>query len=158
MGRPEARVIVIPRGVTVALLILVTATMAVTIFLLSGRAMMRDRMSLPELVSLIRRYDQGTVGNVALLASVAPAIAAALFFLPWGTLAFLSFDGNPARRGRTYALVVGLGVAFALVLAAWQEVLPTRVTGWEDVPWNTMGCLAGATVAHLRKRIRIRFE
>ena len=158
VGKPEVRVIVIPRGVTVALLVLTTAVMVATLYLLSGRARLRDRMSVPEVVSLIRRYDQGSLGNVAMLASIAPAIADALFFLPWGALAFLSFDGSPERRGRTYALVAGLGVAFALVLAAWQEMLPTQVTGWDDVAWNTIGCLAGATAAHLRKRVRMRFE
>ena len=158
VGKPEARVIVVPRGVTITLLLLVTAAMVATIFFLSGRAMLRDRMSVAEVVSLIWRYDQGSLGNVALLASIAPALADAIFFLPWGALAFLSFDGREERRGRTYALVIGLGVAFALVLAAWQDMLPTRVTGWDDVSWNTMGCLAGATVAHLRKRVRIRFE
>jgi VanZ like family. len=138
---------------------MVTAAMAGTIFLLSGRATLRERMSVAEVVSLVRRYDQGSMGNVAFLASVAPAIADALFFLPWGALAFLSFDArNQTRRGRTYLLVLGLGVAFALVLAAWQDMLPTRVTGWDDVAWNTMGCLAGAAAAHLRKRVRIRFE
>ena len=157
VGKAEARVVVVPPWVTVGLFLLVTAGMAATIFLLSGRAMLRDRMSVAEVVSLARRYDQGSLGSVAMLASIAPAIADAGFFLPWGALAFLSFDRREDRRGRTYALVAGLGVAFALVLAAWQEMLPTRVTGWDDVSWNLLGCLSGATVAHLRKRIRIRF-
>ena len=154
----EARVIVVPRGVTIALLVLTTAGMVATLFLLSGRARLRGRMSIPEVVSLVRRYDQGELGNVAVLASIAPAIADALFFLPWGALAFLSFDGSPERRGRTYAVVAGLGVAFALVLAAWQEMMPMQVTGWDDVSWNWIGCLTGATLAHLRKRIRLRFQ
>lgn len=158
MGKRDARVVVVPRWVTVLLLILVTAGMAGTIYFLSGRAMLRDRMSVAEVVSLVRRYDEGSVGNVAMLASIAPAIADAGFFLPWGALAFLAFDRrDEERRARTYALVVGLGVAFALVLAAWQNVLPTRVTGWDDVAWNLLGCLAGAAAGHLRKRVRIRF-
>jgi len=51
-----------------------------------------------------------------------------------------------------------VGVAFALALIAWQNRLPTRVTGWYDALWNSAGCAAGAVLGDLRKRVRVRFQ
>ena len=106
----------------------------------------------------MHRYDLGSVGNDALLASAAPSVADVLLFLPWGVLAFLAFDRGEGRRVFTYALAVGVGAAFALGLVAWQNRLPTRVTDWYDAAWNCAGVLAGAVAGDLRKRVRIRFD
>ncbi len=157
VGKAEVSVIVVPRAVTAAILILVSAAMVALIYFLSGHATMNDRVSLPELVSLIRRYDRGSISNVAVFASVAPAIADILLFLPWGALAFLTVYADN-RRGQTYLLTLAAGVAFALGLVAWQNRLPTRVTGLYDAAWSCVGCLAGAILGDLRKRVRIRFE
>jgi glycopeptide antibiotics resistance protein len=158
VGNPTIRTILVPRWVTIALLVLLSIGMTVLIAMLSGRAYVRPRLTIPELVSLIHRYDQGALSNDALLATAAPGIADILFFIPWGTLAFLAFDGGEQHRLRTYLLTLAVGAAFALGLVAWQSALPTRVTGWEDAGWNTLGCLAGAVGGHLRKRLRIRFD
>jgi VanZ family protein len=157
VGKPEARVVMVPRWVTVLLLIAVSLAMAGLIFLLSGRATLRDRLTLTAIISLVRRYDSGTISSDALMASMATAIADVLFFLPWGALAFLALDGAGDRRMRTYLSAMILGVAFALALVAWQNTLATRVTGLYDAAWNAVGCFAGAVAGHLRKRVRIRF-
>jgi hypothetical protein len=158
MGKAEIHTIVVPRAVTVALLLLVSAGIALLIYWLSGRAMMHERLTASELLSVVRRYDRGSIGNDALLAMIAPAVADILLFVPWGLLAFLAFDLGESRRGATYALVIGVGVAFALGLSLWQDRLPTRVTGWQDALWNCAGCAAGAILGDLRKRVRVRFQ
>jgi glycopeptide antibiotics resistance protein len=145
--------------VTIALLVAVSIGMAGLIAFLSGRAFLRQQLTVQEIVSLIHRYDQGNVSSDAILATAAPGIADILFFMPWGALAFLSFDGRDEKhRLRTYLLTLAVGVTFALGLVAWQSALPTRVTGWEDAGWNMLGCLAGAVFGHLRKRVRVRFD
>ena len=158
MGKPTIRTFMVPRGATIAFLAAVSIVMTALIAFLSGRAYLRHQLTIPDIVSLIHRYDAGTVSNDALLATAAPYIADILFFMPWGALAFLAFDGGEAHRLRTYLLTLVVGVTFALGLVAWQSVLPTRVTGWEDAGWNMLGCLAGAVCGHLRKRVRVRFE
>ena len=154
MGKPTIHVVLVPRWATVALLLLVSAAMALLILELSGRAYLHERTSIVEVLSLVRRYDRLT--PTAFMAAIAPVIANILFFMPWGALAFFAFDGS--RRAATYALTLAVGVAFACVLVAWQSALPTRITGWNDAAWNTVGCAAGAMAAHLRKQLRIRFE
>jgi glycopeptide antibiotics resistance protein len=143
---------------TIALLGAVSIAMTALIAFLSGRAYLGQQLTIPEFVSLIHRYDQGAVSNDALLATAAPYIADILFFMPWGALAFLAFDGGEELRLRTYLLTLVVGATFALGLVAWQSVLPTRVTGWEDAGWNMLGCLAGAVLGHLRKGVRVRFD
>ncbi len=157
MGKSEIRVIRVPRLVTVSFLILVSAAMALTIDLLSGHAYLREP-SLADIISMVWRFNRGSATTAALLATIAPATADILFFVPWGALAFLSFDHAGRSRGLAYGTTIIVGVAFALGLVAWQEMLPTRVTGWLDVVWNAAGCAAGAALGHARKRVRIRFE
>lgn len=154
MGKPTTRVVLVPRWATVALLLAVSAAMALLILELSGRAYLHERTSVVEVLSLVRRYDRIT--PTAFIAAIAPVIANILFFIPWGVLAFLAFDSS--RRALTYALTLAVGVAFACLLVAWQSALPTRITGWNDAAWNAAGCAAGAVAAHLRKQLRIRFE
>lgn len=157
MGKKEIRVIHIPRWVTVALLVIVSAAMALTIDSLSGHAYWRQP-SLAEILSMVRRRDDHPPSNIAILATITPAMVDFLFFVPWGALAFLSF--YDAKRSRTvlYAITIGVGVAFALALVGWQETLSTRVTAWQDVVWNAAGCAGGAALGHMRKRVRIRFD
>jgi hypothetical protein len=158
MGKRTIRTILVPRWLTVVLLIMLSISMAGVIAMLSGRAYLGQRFTIPELVALLHRYDQGALSNDALLATAAPGIADILFFMPWGALAFLAFDGGDGHRLRTYLLTLAVGLTFALGLVAWQSALPTRVTGWEDAGWSTFGCLAGAIAGHLRKRLRVRFD
>ena len=158
VGKPTIRTILVPRWATIALLVLLSLGMAALIAMLSGRAYLRQQLTIREAVSLIHRYDRGALSNDALLATAAPGIADILFFMPWGALAFLAFDGGETHRFRTYLLTLAVGVTFALGLVAWQSALPKPVTGWEDAGWSTLGCLAGAVIGHLRKRLQIRFD
>jgi glycopeptide antibiotics resistance protein len=154
MGKPTTHVVLVPRWVTVVLLAGVSAAMALLILELSGRAYLHERTSVVEVLSLVRRYD--AITPTAFMSAIAPVIANVLFFVPWGALAFFAFD-RWSRAG-TYALTLVVGVAFACALVAWQSALPTRITGWNDAAWNTVGCIVGAMGAHLRKELRIRFE
>ena len=158
MGKPAIRTFRVPRWATIIILGVVSIAMAALIVFLSGRAYLRQQLSVQDIVSLIHRYDRGALSIDSVLATMAPGIADILFFMPWGALAFLSFDGGEQHRLRTYLLTLAMGAAFALGLVTWQSVLPTRVTGWDDAGWNMLGCLAGAVCGHLRKRVRVRFE
>jgi glycopeptide antibiotics resistance protein len=154
MGKKEIRTVSVSRRVTLLLLLLVSAMMIAFIVILSGRAVFREPITPARMLGVIINYDRTGQARANLLASLAPVIANALFFMPWGALAFLAFDAPNRRKRMTYALVVVVGVTFAL----GQVTLPTRVTGWIDTIWNAVGALAGALVGHLRKSVRIRFE
>ena len=157
MGKNETRVVRVPRWITVLLWVVVSAAMTTAIYFLSGHAYHRES-SLAEIVAMLRRYDQGSASNSAVLAIIAPAVADMLFFIPWGALAFLSLERPDRSRRSIYGVTVMLGVAFALALTAWQTVLPTRVTAGIDCFWGAVGCGAGAALGHARKRVRVRFD
>jgi glycopeptide antibiotics resistance protein len=157
MASRDLHVIKVPRRVTVLLLLLVSALMLLQVWFLSGKAVYRAEASPGHLLHAMLQYDRTGAGRANLLASAAPAIAAALVFIPWGALAFLAFDRPDRAKAMTYALTLALGVTFALALSAWQEFLPTRITGWLDIVWNALGALSGAVLG-LRKRVRVRFE
>lgn len=156
----ELHIVRVPRRVTVLLLFLVVAAMLALIWYLSGKAVYREASSSSpaQLVRAFLHYRGTGAGRATLVASAAPAIANALFFVPLGALAFLVFDRPKRSRATTYALALAVGLTFALGVSAWQEWLPARITGWLDVVWNAAGTLAGAILGHLRKRVRIRFE
>ncbi len=156
MGIREIRTIRVPKWITILLWVIVSAAMVGLIYSLSGRAYTQERASIAEIVAMVQRGRSGQ--PVAVLAAISPLIADILFFLPFGALAFLAIDREGRSRPRAYGMTLLVGVAFALVLAAWQETLPTRVTGWLDAAANAAGCLAGAMIGHARKRMRVRFE
>ena len=153
MGKHEIRVIHIPRWLTVFAWLIVSAAMAGSVYLLSGRAYARDT-KLSTIIAGMRRSTSVT----SILAAVAPAATDILFFVPWGALAFLSLDREKHSRRGTYVATILLGVAFALGLMAWQGVLPMHITRGIDAVWNGVGCAGGAMMAHARKRVRVRFE
>src|SRR5258708_27170059 len=104
MGKPDVRTFQVPRWVTVTLLVAVSVAMAALVVFLSGRAYLRQQLSVQDIVSLIHRYDRGALSIDSVLATMAPGIADILFFMPWGALAFLSFAGGEQHRLRTYLL------------------------------------------------------
>jgi len=157
MGKSEIRVVHVPRWITVSAWLAVTVAMAMGVRALSGRAYERDT-ALADIVAMVQRYGAGSTTSTALLATIAPAIADILFFVPWGALAFLSLDGQRHSQKTTYVATIVLGVAFALGLLAWQVALPTHITGGIDAWWNVVGCASGAVLGQARKRVRIRFE
>jgi len=157
MGKAEVTIVRVPRVVTVAALVALTAAMAALIYYLTGRAYLHEHTSLVDIIAIIRRYDVGGESPTSLIANFAPVMTNILFFIPWGALAFLSFDRARWPRIVTYLVTLAVGAAFASVLVAWQTQLPTRVTGWTDAEWNLVGVLIGAIGGHLRKRVRVRF-
>jgi VanZ family protein len=153
MGKREVRVVVVSKRVSASLLVLTSAAMVALVAALSGRAYATAPLSIRELVA--RAMERSPH---ALLVTVMPLVANALLFVPWGFLAFMVLDRVPRPRRRTYAMTVAGGVLFAAAVALWQSFLPTRVTTIADSAANAAGTLAGAAAAHLRKRVRVRFD
>jgi glycopeptide antibiotics resistance protein len=153
MGKREVRVVVVPKRVTAALLILISAAMLALVLALTGRAYASDPLSLRELVS---RALEGS--RHAFVASVMPLVANAILFVPWGFFAFLVFDRAERRRSTTYAITIIGGVVFAAAITLWQSFLPTPLTNISDSVANAAGTIAGASLAHLRKRVHFRFD
>jgi len=144
MGKREVRTVVIPKTISATLLILTSAAMIALIAALSGRAYAGAPLS--------------AASPQALFVTSMPLVANALLFVPWGFFAFMVFDRATRPRSRTYALTFAGGLLFAASVALWQSFLPTRVMTLADSAANAAGTLAGAAAAHLRKRVRLRFD
>jgi VanZ family protein len=157
MSKREVRVIVVRKGTTIALLILVSAAMAALLYYLSGKAYTSESEPLRDLLlRTLQRHHPLTRG--AVLAGSMAAIANILFFMPWGFLMFLFLDAPSRSRGRTYVFTVLAGAIFALAMVLCQNFLPTRVTGLPDALANAFGALAGAMAGHVRKRVHVQFD
>jgi|SRR5215212_2301911 len=156
MGKKEVRVIPVPKSVTVALLLVTTVAMVALIWLLSGKTYAKQTHPILETITRILQYRR--ISSDALLASLMPAIANILLFLPWGFLMFLALDRPSRPRPQSYAITCAVGIIFAMAVDVWQYFLPTRVTTLADSISNAIGALAGATLGDLRKRVRIRFD
>ncbi len=156
MGKREVHIVAVPKWVTIGLLVLVSAAMVSLLFYLSGKTYADGREPLRDL--LLRAMQRGPISPNAVLASVMPAIANVLFFVPWGFVMFLVLDKPERSRGRTYLVTLVIGALFAAALEVWQTFLPTRVLAAPDAIADACGVLAGAVAGHLRKRIRIQFD
>lgn len=158
MGKRHVRVIPVRKPATFALLAVVTAAMALLLFVLSGRAYAADRNPLLELTARFLGGGGASVSRDTVLAFLMPVSANILLFVPWGFLAFVGLD-TPARpRRTTYLLTIIGALAVAVALAFWQRWLPTRVTAPTDALANAAGALAGAALGHARKSVRVRFD
>ena len=157
MAKGEVRTIVVPKWVTIILLVVVSAAMAALIVYLSGKAYTNGREPLRDLLLRLMQR-RGEIRPDAIVASVMPSIANALFFVPWGFLMFLVLDTPARSRAKSYLVTVIVGALFAVALDVWQGFLPTRVIGLPDTIANTVGALAGSIAGHLRKRVRVQFD
>ena len=156
MGKREVRVIRVPKPVTIALLVLVSAGMVALLYFLSGRTYTRDSHPATELLLRLLRRDDPP--RSAVLAALMPLFANAFIFVPWGFLAFIAIDSPRRRRVRTYLMTFAGAALFAAAMEIWQTFLPTRVTSPVDAIANTLGAFLGAIGGHLRKEIHVRFE
>lgn len=157
MAKGEVRTIVVPKWVTIILLIAVSATMAALIVYLSGKAYTNGREPLRDLLLRIMQRG-GDIPRSAIMASIMPSIANILFFVPWGFLMFLAVDTPSRSRGKSYLITVIVGMLFAIAIEVWQSFLPTRVIGLPDTIAYAVGALAGAMAGHLRKRVKVQFD
>ena len=157
MGKRHVHIIEVPKAVTAALLALTTVAMVSLVYFLSGKAYVGDAHPVRD---LLKRFLTGprSVSPDAILASLTPAIANILLFIPWGFFAFLAADSSSRPRTRTYAITCAAAVVFAFLMYFWQAHLPTRVTALRDTIPHALGALAGAALGHARKTVRVRFD
>jgi glycopeptide antibiotics resistance protein len=155
MGRSEVRVIRVSKRVSGVLLALVSAAIVALLWWLSGRAY--SRLGTAELVARLAESPR-SFSNDRVIAALMPVVANMLLFVPWGFLLFVVLDRPTRPRRRSYALTLAAALLFAIGLAAWQLLLPTRVTTFADAFPNGLGALAGAAFGHLRKQLHLRFD
>jgi glycopeptide antibiotics resistance protein len=137
MGKREVRVVRVRKPVTIVLLVITSAAMIALVYILSGRAFERGARSTADMVTLLG-------ANIIL-------------FIPWGFLMFMAV--SPKRpRALTYVITLVAAALFSLGIDAWQASLPTPVTTSRDAVWNLIGAFLGASGAHARKSMRIRFQ
>ncbi len=158
MGKRHVYVIPVRKPATYALLAIVTAAMATLLFVLSGRAYAAERSPLLDLTARLLGGGAVPVSRDAVLAFLMPVFANILLFVPWGFLAFVALDSPRRPRRTTYLLTIFGALIVALLMTAWQERLPTRVTQPSDAFANAAGALAGAALGHARKGVRVRFD
>lgn len=158
MGKRHVHVIPVPKSVTVALLALTTIAMLALVYFLSGKAYVGDAHPVRDLLKRLLGSGPRSISADALVASLTPAIANVLLFVPWGFFAFLAADSASRPRLRTYALTAVGAIAFTIAVYFWQAHLPTRVTALPDIISQTLGALAGAALGHARKTVRVRFD
>ena len=156
MGKRQVHIIKVRKPVSVALLVLTTAAMVTLLYLLSGKAYAADAHPVRELLTRLLS-SQRPISRSAVLAFLMPVLANVLLFVPWGFFAFIVLDTRTRPRKWTYVITFLGALLFAALMWFWQQSLPTRVTALPDTLSNALGALAGATLGHARKSVRVRF-
>jgi glycopeptide antibiotics resistance protein len=149
----------IRRPITVLLLLLVTVSIILLTAWMEGKSYSKvDPVPFQGIRFLMNRLGSQPMSTQILAVIIVPMIANVLLFVPWGFLTFISLYSVDRPTLQTYILTIMLGFSFTLAIEAWQYFLPTRVADINDVIWNTVGTIAGATLGHLRLRVRFEFE
>ena len=152
-----ASTITIRRPVTILLLLVVTASIALVTVYMSGKSYSKvDVHPFKEIQAL--RDRTRPIATPILAVIVMPIIGNILLFVPWGFLTFIALYTVDRPTVQTYILTILLGFTFTLAIEAWQYFLPSRVVDVNDVIYNTIGTVLGALLGHLRLRVRFEFE
>jgi glycopeptide antibiotics resistance protein len=159
--RPAAPIpseVVIRKPFTVLLMLIVTLAIVSLTVWTSGKSYSKiDPIPFEEIRHLARRIEHKPVSTQILAVIVVPIIANVLLFVPWGFFTFISLYAFSRPTVQTYVLTILLGLCFTLAVETWQYFLPSRVADVNDVIWNTVGTIVGATLGHLRLRVRFEF-
>ncbi|HEX9406436.1 MAG TPA: VanZ family protein [Thermoanaerobaculia bacterium] len=151
--------IVIRRPITIALLLVVTIAIAATTLWMSGKSYSKvDPIPFEDVRHLTHRIAHRPVSMRIISLIIVPIIANALLFIPFGFFLFITLYTIDRPTVQTYVLTLLLGLTFSCAIEAWQYFLPARVADINDIIWNSTGTLAGAILAHLRKRLRFEFD
>ena len=155
----EVRNLLVPRFVTILLLLLVTVAIASVTIYASGKSYTKvEPLPFDELRHLANRVSHRPVSTHILAVIIVPIIGNVLLFMPWGFLTFISLYTVERPTIQTYVLTILLGFTFTVAIEAWQYFLPSRVADINDVIWNTVGTVLGAILGHMRLRVRFEFE
>jgi glycopeptide antibiotics resistance protein len=151
--------IVIRRPITVMLLLLVTAAILAVTLWMSGKTYSQlDPIPFEDVRHLAQRIERHPVSMRLISLIIVPIIMNVLLFVPFGFLLFIALYRLERPTMQTYVLTVFLGLTFSCIIEAWQYFLPDRVADINDIIWNSAGALAGATLGHLRMRVRFEFD
>jgi glycopeptide antibiotics resistance protein len=153
-----AREIVVPKFLTLVMLLAVTVTIvAITVWMAGKSYENFDPIPFDDLRYLARRLADRPIATHILAVIIVPMIANVLLFVPWGFLTFIALYRVERPTMQTYLLTILLGFSFSLVIEGWQYFLPSRVADINDVIWNTLGTILGAFLGHARLRVRFEF-
>ena len=153
------RELVIPKPLTMLLLLVVTVAIAAITLWMSGHSYKNfDPIPFEDLRYLADRLETRPIATHVLALIVVPMIANILLFVPWGFLMFITLYSVERPTIQTYLLTFLLGLTLTLAIEGWQYFIPSRVADINDVIWNVTGTVMGALLGHARLRVRFEFE
>ena len=151
--------VVIPRPITILLLVCVTvAILAVTMWMSGANYSQLDPIPFEDIRHLAHRIETRPVSMRIISLIIVPIIGNILLFVPFGFFLFIALYTVERPTIQTYVLTVFGGLTFSCLIEAYQYFLPNRVADINDIIWNSVGALAGAILAHLRMRLRFEFD
>ena len=151
--------IVIRRPVTILLLVCVTIGIAaVTTWMAGSNYSQLDPVPFEDIRHLAHRLETRPVSMRIISLIIVPIIGNILLFVPFGFFLFLTFYTVERPTLQTYVITTFGGLTFSCLIEAWQYFLPNRVADINDIIWTSAGALAGAILAHLRRRLRVEFD
>jgi glycopeptide antibiotics resistance protein len=153
------RELVIPKPITVVMLLIVTVVIATITLWMSGHSYKNfDPIPFEDLRYLADRLERRPIAMHVLALIVVPVIANVLLFVPWGFLMFITLYSVERPTIQTYILTFLTGLTLTLAIEAWQYFIPSRVADINDVIWNATGTVLGAFLGHARLRVRFEFD
>ncbi|HEY6843098.1 MAG TPA: VanZ family protein [Thermoanaerobaculia bacterium] len=151
--------VVIPRPLTILLLVCVTAVIvAVTMWMSGANYSQLDPIPFEDIRHLAHRIERRPVSMRIISLIIVPIIGNILLFVPFGFFLFIALYRVERPTLQTYVLAIFGGLTFSCLIEAYQYFLPNRVADVNDIIWNSAGALAGAILAHLRMRLRFEFD
>ena len=154
-----SRDVVVPKPVTLLLLLAATLAIITVTVWMSGKSYGNlDPIPFDDIRYLARRLGDRPISTHILAVIVMPMIANVLLFVPLGFLLFITLYNLERPTLQTYVLTILLGLSFSLGIEGWQYFLPSRVADINDVIWNTSGTFLGALLGHARLRVRFDFK
>ncbi len=159
MSRVPVRTYRVGKGTQGALLVAYSCVLLGVTLLVQGGGKVRTNLApFEDIQRLALRAGHGGVFSNAFLYAIVGIVGNLAMFAAWAFLLWKFLDGPGRTALRNYADVLLAGTLFSVGIETVQLFLPTRAADVNDVFWNVLGTIAGCTLAHLHRNIRLDWQ
>jgi glycopeptide antibiotics resistance protein len=132
--------------------------LGVTLLVQGGGKVRTNLAPFEDVQRLAARASRGGYLSNAFLYAILGIAGNLAMFAVWAFLLWKFLDGPGRAALRNHMDTLLAGTLFSVGIETVQLFLPTRAADVNDVFWNVLGTIAGCTLAHVHRNVRLDWQ